>query len=66
MISICTGCVHLLRHTCGGLVHENVKVVYNASADTGVVTGSDKLISYYLGKWASFTWRIAKQRKQVH
>ena len=51
---ICTGCVHLLRHTCGGLVHENVKVVYNASADTGVVAGSDNL-SYLLGKWALFT-----------
>ena len=55
VISICTGCVHLLRHTCGGLVHENVKVVYNASADTGVVAGSDNLTSYLLGKWALFT-----------
>ena len=55
MISICTGCVHLLRHTCGGLVHENVKVVYNASADTGVVAGFDNLTSYLLGKWALFT-----------
>ena len=55
MISICTGCVHLLRHTCGGLVHENVKVVYNASADTGVVAGSDNLTSHLLGKWALFT-----------
>ena len=47
--------MHLLRHTCGGLVHENVKVVYNASADTGVVAGSDNLTSYLLGKWDLFT-----------
>ena len=36
-------------------MHENVKVVYNASADTGVVAGSDNLTSYLLGKWTLFT-----------
>ena len=50
-------------------MHENVKVVYNGSADTGVVAGSDNLTtadtgvvagsdnltSYLLGKWALFT-----------
>ena len=47
-------------------MHENVKVVYNASADTGVVAGSDNLTSYLQGKYAAFTWIIAKQREQVH
>ena len=43
-------------------MHENVKVVYNASgsdnlttADTGVVAGFDSFTSYLLGKWALFT-----------
>ena len=30
-------------------------LVYNASADTGVVAGSDNLTSYLLGKRALFT-----------
>ena len=34
------------------------------TADTGVAAGSDKMIS--ISKCAAFTWRLAKQREQVH